>query len=62
MTLRQQPRTAKSFRLSEETIDLLKEWSDQSGISQAVILELLVKEANRKGRRPYLSIVDKEQE
>lgn len=41
---------SRNFRLSSEVLELLQHLSDSWGISQAQVLELLVKEAVRESR------------
>lgn len=39
---------SKGFRLSEKAFDLLKRLSDEKGISEAAVLEILIREAAKK--------------
>lgn len=40
---------AVNYRLTEHAIQLLKEMADKKGVSQAAILEMLIREAAAKG-------------
>jgi hypothetical protein len=40
-----------SFRLDSEALDVLKRLSDSWGVSQAQVIELLIKEAVRENRQ-----------
>lgn len=41
---------ARSFRLESEALESLQRLSDKWNVSQAVVLEMLIREAEREGR------------
>lgn len=49
---------SRNFRLSRETLEHLRSLSEAWGVSQAQVIELLVREAVREGRS--LQLVKKE--
>ena len=45
-----------SFRLSEEAVRLIKQMADQTGLSQAAIIELAVRELSKSGKAELLKV------